>query len=152
MDSRLQGRMKEMVSTLAREHQQELAAAGTLVDLETLTCQIGDEVTRLLTEQELVRRGQELSPLLEPCPDCGRQCQADHEPEPTVLTGLRGELAFSQTKYFCRRCRRSFFPSGGTLGNPAAQQRHDEGAAESGLGRNQQRQLRVGRRGAGRAE
>ena len=41
MDCRLQARMKEMVEALAREHQQELAAAGTLVDLEELTCQLG---------------------------------------------------------------------------------------------------------------
>ena len=152
MDGRLESRMKEMVAALAREHQQELAAAGTLVDLETLTCQIGDEVTRLLTERELMRRGEEHVSSPENCPDCGRQSLPDHEPEPTVLVGLRGALAFSQAKYFCHRCRRSFFPSGGTVGNPATQQRDDEGAAKSDLGWSQQRQLRAGVRGAGGTE
>lgn len=152
MDGRLQARMKEMVEALAREHQQELAAAGTLVDLETLTCQIGDEVTRLLTERELVRRGQEDPPRPVDCPDCGRHCVPDHDPEPTVLVGLRGELAFAQAKYFCDRCRRAFFPSGGAVGNTASKQRHDEGAAKGHLGRRQQRQLRAGGRGTGRVE
>jgi hypothetical protein len=138
MDGRLKARMKEMVEVLAREQQQELAAAGTLLDLETLTCQIGDELTRLLTEQELIRRSEEHSSLAS-CPDCGRSCLANHEREPTVLVGLRGELAFSQAKHFCDRCRRSFFPSGGAVGHPATQSRDNPSAAKSDLGRRQQR-------------
>lgn len=112
MDCRLHARMREMVEELAREHQVELAAAGRLVDLEELTCQIGDEFTRLLTEKELVRRGHERAGEAACCPDCQRECLADQEPEPTVLKRLRGEVAFAQAKYFCARCRRSFFPSG----------------------------------------
>ena len=54
MDCRLQARIKTVVEELAREHHAELAAAGTMVDLEELTCQIGDEVTRRLTERELI--------------------------------------------------------------------------------------------------
>ncbi len=138
MDGRLKARMKEMVEALAREQQQELAAAGTLLDLETLTCQIGDEFTRLLTEHELTRRSEEHS-LPANCPDCGRACLADHEREPTVLVGLRGELAFSQAKHFCDRCRRSFFPSGGAAGHSATQSGDDLRAAKSDLGRRQQR-------------
>ena len=34
MDYRLDARIKRIVQELAREHQQELAEAGTLVDLE----------------------------------------------------------------------------------------------------------------------
>lgn len=134
MDCRLQGRVKQMVEALAREHQQELAAAGTLVDLEELTCQIGDEFSRLLTEKELGRRGQEHCRQAANCPDCGQHCVPDDEPEPTVLVGLRGELAFAQAKYFCDRCRRTFFPSGGTVGTAAAKHRHNQGVAEGGVG------------------
>lgn len=149
MDCRLQARVKEMVEELAREHQQELAAAGTLVDLEELTCQIGDEFTRLLTEQELARRGETHRQRPADCPDCGRHCLPDYEPEPTLLIGLRGELAFVQPKYFCDRCRRAFFPSGGAARAAAAKQRHDQSVTESGLGGRQQRQLSAGRRGVG---
>jgi hypothetical protein len=108
MDCRLQARMRAMVEELAREHQQELADAGTLVDLEELTCQIGDEVTRMRTERELVRRGGEHDGQSAACPDCGRACPPDAEPEPVVLAGLRGEIAYRQPKHFCDRCRRSF--------------------------------------------
>lgn len=151
MDCRLQARVQEMIEELAREHQRELAAAGTLVDLEELTCQIGDEFTRLLTEKELVRRSQEHGGQTAACPDCQRACLPDHEPEPTVLKGLRGEVAFAQAKYFCDRCRRSFFPSGGAARSGAAKHRHHESVAEGGLGGGQQRQLRVGRRRPGAA-
>ena len=46
MECLMRARVKAMVEQLAREHQQELAAAGTLVDLEELTAGIGDEFGR----------------------------------------------------------------------------------------------------------
>lgn len=140
--------MKELVEQLAREHQQELAAAGTLLDLEELTCEIGDELTRLLTEKELVRRGEQHPRQAADCPDCGRPAPPDHEPEPVALIGLRGELEYRQPKHFCDRCRRSFFPAGGPFGDSVAEPRHAPRVAEGGVGRRQQRQLRAGRRGA----
>jgi hypothetical protein len=152
MDCRLQARMKEMIDELAREHQRELAAAGTLVDLEELTCQIGDEFTRLLTEKELARRGREHPRRPADCPDCGQSCLPDYDPEPTILKGLRGELAYEQPKHFCDRCRRSFFPSGGAAWHTTAKHRHDQGLAEGDMGGDQQRQLRAGRRGPGGAQ
>ena len=120
--------MGELVEQLAREYQKELAAAGTLVDLEELSCQLGDEVTRQLTERELVRRSRDYSPLEAACPDCGCLCpRAD--PEPVVLNGLRGDVAYNQPQHDCPRCRRSFFPDGG-FSRPAAPQHGDaEGVA-----------------------
>lgn len=134
MDCRLKARMTAMVEALAREHQQELAAAGTLVDLEELTCQIGDEVTRLLTERELVRRGQSGLDRPASCPDCGQTCPPKPDPDPVILTGMRGELAYSQPCHYCDRCRRSFFPSGRAIGAARPQYRQHQGAATSGLG------------------
>ena len=135
MDCRLEARMRTMVEELAREHQQELAAAGTLVDLEELTCRIGDEVTRLLTEKELVRRGAESPERPAECPDCGRLCYPMPGGEPVVLTGLRGQIAYAQPRHFCDRCRRSFFPSGGPLGPTVAEHGHDQGPAKGRVGR-----------------
>lgn len=147
MDCRLEARMKEFVAELAREHQADLAAAGTLVDLEELTCQIGDEVTRLLTERELAHRAKLQEGQSGSCPDCGQVCPSA-APDPVLLTGLRGALAYAQPKHYCDRCRRSFFPAGRTVGPLAAEHGDDEGAATGGLGRSEQRQLSHGRRGA----
>ena len=102
MDCRLNDKIKAMVENLAREHQQELAEAGTLVDLEELTCQIGDEVAQQLCQHELLGRAElAMKEEIAKCPECGEPCMVG-PPEPAVLRGLRGELAYSQPSYHCR--------------------------------------------------
>ena len=76
--------IRAMVEDLAREHQQELAQAGMLVDLEVLTCQIGDEVARQLYQHELLGRAEEaMKKEIAECPTCGEPCMLG-QPEPTV--------------------------------------------------------------------
>lgn len=146
MECRLETKLKAMIEGLAREHQRELAEAGTLVELEALTCQIGDMVTRELTQREVSRRAEALDMEQAKCPDCGESCGRG-EREPVVLDGLRGELAYSQPSYFCRGCRRSFFPDGRFPGAGGAEHGHAERLAEDGLGGKQPGQLRGSRRG-----
>jgi len=144
MECLLTTRVKAMVEELAREHQQELAAAGTLVDLEELTCQIGDEFARQLCESELLNRARKAAEVEQcECPGCGSLCPRG-QPEAVVLQGLRGEVGFNQPSYFCRRCRRSFFPSGRSFGTAGAEHGHAEDFAEDGLGGEQSRQLSDG--------
>lgn len=141
MECRMRTRLREVVKQLAREHQSELAAAGTLMDLEELTAEIGDEVSRQLCENELANRGRKAARLDEcECPECGSLCPRG-EAEPVVLQGLRGDLGFSQPSYFCRHCRRSFFPAGQSAGVAGAEHRDAEGFAEDGLGGQQPRQF-----------
>ena len=141
MECLMRTRVKAMVEQLAREHQQELAAAGTLVNLEELTAQIGDEFGWQLCENELTSRSERATKLEQcECPECGLLCPRG-EPEPVVLQGLRGEVAFSQPSYFCSRCRRSFFPAGRSFGIAGAGHGHAEDFTEDGLGRQQSRQL-----------
>jgi len=147
MECRMRTRVKEMVDELAREYQRELAAAGTLVDLEELTCRIGDEFSRQLCEGELAKRARQAAGAEQcVCPECGSPC-ARGQPEPVVLQGLRGEVAFNQPSYYCRRCRRSFFPSGGAFGAVGAEHGHADDSAEDGVGGQQSGQLCDGRRG-----
>jgi hypothetical protein len=121
MECHISTRVKAIVEQLAREHQQELAAAGTLVDLEELTTKLGDELGRQLCEKELTSRSERAGELEQcECPKCGLLCPRG-EPEPALLQGLRGELAFSQPSYFCSRCRRSFFPAGRSFGTAGAE-------------------------------
>jgi hypothetical protein len=147
MECHKKARIKAMVEDLARDYQQELAAAGTLVNLEELTCQIGDEFARQLCESELTSRARQAADVEQcECPGCGSLCQQG-QPEPVVLQGLRGEVGYNQPSYFCRRCRRSFFPSGRWLGVVGAEHGHAADFAEDGLGGQQSRQLCDGRRG-----
>jgi hypothetical protein len=134
MDYRLSDKIRAVVEDLAREHQRELAEAGTLVDLEELTCQIGDEVARQLCEHELVGRSERaVRDEFADCPECGEKSMACL-PEPVLLEGLRGPVAYNQPRYYCPRCRRSFFPDGRVAGRVATEQRHAERDAEDGLG------------------
>jgi len=134
MDCRLNDRIRAMVEDLAREHQRELAEAGTLVDLEELTCEIGDEVARQLCQHELFGRAERaLKEEFADCPDCGERSMAC-VPEPTLLEGLRGELAYNQPRYYCPRCRRAFFPDGRFTGTSDQEHRYAERDAEDGLG------------------
>jgi len=146
MECRMGTRVREMVEILAREYQGELAAAGTFVALEELTAEIGDEFGRQLCENELFNRAKRAANVERcECPDCGAMCPRG-EPEPMVLQGLRGEVAFSQPSYFCQRCRRSFFPAGRSFGVAGAKHGDAEDVAEDGLGGEQSGQLRDGRR------
>ena len=109
MECHMKSRVKAMVEELAREHQQELAAAGTLVDLEELTCQIGDELARQLCENELSNRAEQAAELEQcECPECGRLCPRG-QPEPVLLQGLRGEVGYNQPSYFCSALSAVFF-------------------------------------------
>ena len=141
MECHMRTRVKAMVEQLAREHQRELAAAGTFVDLEKLTAEMGDEVSRQLCENELASRSERASKLEQcECPKCGALCPRG-EPEPVVFQGLRGEIGFNQPSYFCSRCRRSFFPAGRSFGIVSEGHGHAEDFAEDGLGGQQPRQL-----------
>ena len=101
---------------------------------EELTCQIGDEFARQLCESELVNRARKAIQVEQcGCPECGLLCPR-RELEPVVLQGFRGEVGFNQPSYFCRRCRRSFFPSGRPLGAVGAEYGRAEDFAEDGLG------------------
>ncbi len=115
-DCRLDDKIRAVVKDLAREHQRELAEAGRLVDFEELTYQIGDEIARQLCQHVLLGRAERaLKGEFGDCPECGEPGMVC-EPEPTVLAGLRGELAYRQPHYYCPRCRRSFFPMAASLG------------------------------------
>ena len=96
MDCRFESRVKELIAQLARDRREELAEAGTMLDLETLTVQIDDMVTRELTQLEVTRRADALDEAEAKCPDCARMCPRE-EREPVVLNGIRGELTYSQS-------------------------------------------------------
>ena len=69
MDCRFVRRVKELIAQVERERQEELAEAETLLNLETLAVQIGDMVSRELTQLEVARRADaqtKLLPLLTP--------------------------------------------------------------------------------------
>lgn len=110
MDSHLKAKVKTVTLKLAREEQERLRAAGTMIELEELVCEIGDEVTKQLLQLEMTERSDEAAEATtNACPDCG-DCCSQAEPKQRQLTSLRGEIHYHEPSFYCPACRRSFFP------------------------------------------
>jgi predicted RNA-binding Zn-ribbon protein involved in translation (DUF1610 family) len=141
MDSRLQGRVRAMVLELAREEQARLRSAGTMVELEELACEIGDEFTNQLMSLEMGDRANEAAEAVAyECPDCGQSC-GQVAPKARKLSGLRGKVGYSEPTFYCPACRRSFFPVSGQGGPCRPGDGDTEVATENGLGGIQPKQL-----------
>jgi len=116
MDDRLRREVLAFIEELAVREKERLAALGTFAEIEDLTAEIGDEVTRQLARFELTRRAEEKTDAeVHACPDCGKEVPVGDEAEPLILQGLRGEIEYSEPVCYCTRCRVSFFPSGGRI-------------------------------------
>ncbi len=121
MDDRMRREVSEFALALAKSQQEKLAAAGTFVEIEDLTAEIGDEVSRQLANLELSRRSEALCEQpAHACPDCGKECSVEPDLEPIILQGMRGEIEYQEPRCHCSRCRRDFFPSGRPIGTFAA--------------------------------
>ena len=80
----------------------------TFAELEDECIEAGDLLTAAMLQQRVKERH---PPKQSPCcPVCN--CQGKPGPdEPRVLQTDRGEVSWMEPTYFCRDCRRSFFPS-----------------------------------------
>ena len=118
MDAQKQARASELMEELA-----ELLASAenqdgswkTFDQMELAANEIGDRFTTLLAQKSL---DQSLSgkPSAPKCPKCDQPACRLQEPDPRVVQTARGEVQWNEDEYFCRKCRKSFFPSDGSLG------------------------------------
>ena len=112
MDDRMRAKVREFAEQLLAEEKKEFRSAVTLREIEELTTQVGDELTRQLANLDLSERSDEVREESSACcPDCGRECTIDDEPEPIILEGQRGEIEYLEPRCHCPSCRRDFFPS-----------------------------------------
>lgn len=94
----------------------------TFDELETEATLLGDLITSLAIQEAAEPSSAGAASDAEPtacCPKCERTCKplASGDEEAMVLQTARGEVHWMTEGYFCRRCRRSFFPSAGCLGD-----------------------------------
>lgn len=112
----LSAAQRERLTELSREARQILGeclhADGrpmTFAELEDECIEAGDLFTSAVLQQRVAeRRPPEHAPC---CPGCGSPGDLDSEAEPRILETDRGEVSWLEPSYFCRHCRRSFFPS-----------------------------------------
>lgn len=96
-----------------------LAAAGQgapsrFEALEDAAVEVGDALTRELLEQELAAQAEVECH----CPTCGAAGLRKRERERSIQT-RRGPVPVTEIECYCRRCRRSFFPSVPSAGTGA---------------------------------
>ena len=75
--------------------------------IEELAVAVGDAVAQKIMEQKLAAEAACAEPT---CPGCGQAGLRKGERERQILT-RRGAVDFADLECYCRRCRRSFFPS-----------------------------------------
>jgi DNA repair exonuclease SbcCD ATPase subunit len=116
MDDRLKQEVLVFARRLAVQEKNRLAKLGTFVEIEDLTAEIGDELTKQLAQNILSDRADEAAAAHHACPDCGKEAPPEEEREPLILQGKRGEIEYSEPVCYCTRCRVRFFPGGRRIG------------------------------------
>ena len=108
---------EERLRTLVAEYLGEPAPPAPLdgpclaTVLEDAAMAVGDAVTQQILSHQLSSAPEQYHD----CPTCGmRGLKKGHRPR--VLQSRRGEVQFSEPEFYCKKCRRSFFPSVGGLG------------------------------------
>ena len=90
----------------------EAKAEALVTIIEEIAVAVGDAVAQKIMEQKLAAEAACAEPI---CPTCKSRGQRKREHPRQILT-RRGEVAFTDSECYCRRCRRSFFPSGASVG------------------------------------
>jgi len=117
----LQGRIQELARDLRREFYGGRGApvSGTILfeELEEDACQLGDAIACELMQQVLQAQADEDHPeAISECSVCGRNGKLD-EVQRRVVQTRRGKVKWPEPRYFCKHCRKAFFPSDERLGN-----------------------------------
>jgi len=112
----LSARQRDRLRQLAHEVQEIvggcLHADGrpmTFAELEEECIDAGDFLTATLLQQRVAQRQTPEDSRC--CPTCQREGTPATDDEARVLQTDRGEVAWMEPAYYCRSCRRSFFPS-----------------------------------------
>lgn len=121
ISSELQGRIQEVAADLRREFYGGRGApvSGTILfsELEDDACHLGDAIACELMQQVLQEQADSDHPETScECSVCGRSGKLD-EVQPRVVQTRRGKVKWPEPRYFCKHCRKAFFPSREGLGD-----------------------------------
>ena len=113
----LSGSQRERLREMAEEVREILGGClhpdgrpMTFAELEEECIEAGDMLTAAVLQERVAKR---------PCPEQDACCPTCDRPgercpdEPRVVQTDRGEVSWLEPSYYCRYCRRSFFPSVG---------------------------------------
>ncbi len=117
ISTELRARVVRVVREYQAEHGQAMLQGQRFAELEEEACQLGDALAAALIEVSLEEQAEgQAAEATACCPSCQRPV-GSQEPEPRLVQTRRGEVAWQEPTYFCRRCRKSFFPAVENLGH-----------------------------------
>jgi len=86
-------------------------------DLEELSVQIGQAMSRSMIDQALSRQAQSVPPEGETCSGCGTRVGPANDTEPRAVLTRVGTARWDEPKRYCPTCRAAFFPSDPSAGD-----------------------------------
>ena len=86
-------------------------------DLEELSVQIGQAMSRSMIDQALVRQAQSVPSEAETCSGCGGRVEPLENTEPRAVLTRVGAAHWDEPKRYCPKCRAAFFPSDPSAGD-----------------------------------
>lgn len=86
-------------------------------DLEELSVQIGQAMSRSMIDQALARQAQSAPSEGETCSGCGAPVRLGDDTEPRAVLTRVGTAQWDEPKWYCRKCRAAFFPTDQSVGN-----------------------------------
>ena len=119
MDAQKQARANELMDELANllaDAENPDGSFKTFDQMEIAANEVGDRVSERLAQRSLDRSlGAETQ--APRCPKCDQPGCRHEEPDPRVIQTSRGEVQWNEDEYFCRTCRKAFFPSDRKIGS-----------------------------------
>jgi hypothetical protein len=80
-------------------------------DLEELSVQIGQAISRAMMDRALTGQAQAVPATAETCGVCGTAVQAGPPGQPRAVTTTVGTVHWTEPARYCPQCRAAFFPS-----------------------------------------
>lgn len=118
MDAQKRARAAELMEELTElfaAAENEDGSFKTFDQMELAANEIGDRVTTMVAQKSL-NQALAAKGTVPRCPQCDQPGCRLKDPDPRIVQTSRGEVQWNEDEYFCRKCRKSFFPSDGPLG------------------------------------
>ena len=80
-------------------------------DLEELSVQIGQAMSRSMIDQALARQARSVPSEADTCSGCGGRVEPTDQTEPRAVLTRVGTAHWDEPKRYCPKCRAAFFPS-----------------------------------------
>jgi uncharacterized protein with PIN domain len=110
---KMQRQIQEISVELCREMygEDECPPLGTrFSQIENDAISVADAISREVMQNLLAKQAAQAPQATLPCPDCGGPCERCDEDIGQNRLTRRGNVEWSEPKYYCTKCRRSFFP------------------------------------------